>query len=196
MECSSVEELWVTPFTSDGISTPVHVQNFPVGAPVRAAAIISRVLQLTSVHPAHLPPHPSSLQHTAARCPNPAGGRLCHAVGQSFKSETSCQAGLHDMQVSNTTWIRSTSHGPQTDPVGGCNYAEGNGRQVKYRNKSLQDDIDSQNDTRVHFTAMKSEDSVEKQKSQIKNWLCWTLPSWKKIRDGSWNVIKPTWLFH
>lgn len=42
-----------------------------------------RVLQLTSVHPTHLPPHPSSLQHTAARCPSPAGGHLCQTVGQS-----------------------------------------------------------------------------------------------------------------
>lgn len=85
-----------------------------------------RVLQLTSAHPAHLPTHPSSLQHTAARCPSPAGGHLCQTVGQRSNQRLPAE-------LACTTCRLAPQNEYAAQSVSGCNYAEGSGRQEKYK---------------------------------------------------------------
>lgn len=85
-----------------------------------------RVLQLTSAHPAHLPPHPSSLQHTAARCPSPAGGHLCQTFGQSSNQRPPAE-------LACTTCRLAPQNEYAAQSVSGYNYAEGSGRQEKYK---------------------------------------------------------------
>lgn len=145
-----------------------------------------RVLQLTSAHPAHLPTHPSSLQHTAARCPSPAGGHLCQTVGQRSNQRLPAE-------LACTTCRLAPQNEYAAQSVSGYNYAEGSGRQEKYK--------------RAYKMMLTTEMLQEFTSQQWKVKALWKTrnssskngyvePCLLEKRDGSWNVIKPMWFYH
>lgn len=170
-----LDTLWVIPCTYDGISSPVHSQNFPVEGRVRIVTIINTksLGQPVFTSPTgHLIPNsPSALRSPAhsSRVSQPWRRVFVLENWLELPTETFCQAGLKDRQATTAKWKCSTSHCPQTESIAGCSFAEemlgqqntgvGACQLTSLTTKMLLD---------THFTAVSSEGSREKQKANNK----------------------------
>lgn len=152
MEVSA--SLWVIPCTYDGISSPVHIQNFPTEGPVRIVTIINTKSLgqpvFTSPTGYLTPNSPSGLWPPArsTRVPPPWWRLFVLDNWLEHPMQMLCWAGLQGRRVSTAKWKCSTSHRTQTGSIAGCRFAEGNVRPAKYRSRSLPADSDNQNATR------------------------------------------------